>query len=126
MRGCARKTLVWLALSAGAALAGCSSLDANGWLAAGKLPIQANAASQEAPEATHSIAPDTKSSEKKKPARKPQHLTVAPPKPPSAAPAQTVQPPATEPKPASAQSPAPELRLRTLWPDAPASGTFSR
>lgn len=127
MRGFARKTFVWLALSTGVCLAGCSSPDGlsevtNGWLI-GKDP-----AAQAVPEATHSIPPKTKVSEKKKkPARKPKRLTVARPKPPSPAPAQATDPPAmADPKQARPQSPGPELRLRTLWPDAPTSGTFSR
>lgn len=127
MRGCARRMFVWLALSAGVCLAGCSSPDGlsevtNGWLI-GKDP-----GAQAVPEATHSIPLETKVSEKKKkPARKPKHLTVARPKPASLAPAQPAEPPAAaDPKHARPQSPGPELRLRTLWPDAPTSGMFSR
>jgi hypothetical protein len=49
-----------------------------------------------------------------------------PPKPDQQKPAQTkpAQPDASEPQ--SASSKPPQLRLKTLWPDAPASGTFSR
>ena len=112
MRRCGRSPLVWLALSAGACLAGCSpdgvSEFATGW-PIGKSPGEAAAI-----EVTHSIPIETKLSEKKQnKARKDQRITGASqPKPRGPVPA-VVAPTPAEPKAVRSERPDPELRLRT-------------
>jgi hypothetical protein len=144
MRARVRVAVIWLTISAGTGLAGCSAVDSlsettNEWIANGKSLVERSLAlPEDAPDVTHSIAPEkspdnkteqketSKSLKKKhKPLRKPRQQTAEPPSKPTSASAQAAQPQAAEPQPAPAQ-PSPQSRLKTFWPEAPASGTFSR
>ena len=142
MLACARRALVSLARSACLGLAGCDSIDrpseiTNGGVAAGKSPVERSPVfPEDVPGVTHSILPEyrpvkktrqkeTSKSSKKKAKSSGKPRTVEPPnKPPTSAPVQAPQPQAAEPP--SAPSQPLQLRLKTFWPEAPASGIFSR
>jgi hypothetical protein len=140
MRGWARVALVLMAASAGLGLAGCTSIDElkdtmSGWFASGKfLGGHEGAYPEHLPDPTPGVAADktlseetSKASKKKhKPARKLQRQQTVelPKKPPLSASAEAVRPQGAEAQ--SAPSQAAPLRLRTLWPEAPVPGTFSR
>jgi hypothetical protein len=120
-----------MAVSASFGLAGCGSIDdlkdtISRWFDIGKFPggrggVFPDDATPMVPSEKMPKEEASKASKKKdKPAQRPQ--TVALPKKPDSTDA--VRPQGTE-----AQSPPsqPEpLRLRTLWPEAPPAGTFSR
>ena len=137
MRACARVALVIVAVFAGLGLAGCASVDelkdtVSDWLATGKsldgrekMPPE-DATQRNPPEKTLTEGASKASEKKDTPARKPQRQqTVEPPKkPPASVSAEAVRPQGADAQ--SATSEAAPLRLRTLWPEAPAPGTFSR
>jgi hypothetical protein len=140
MRACARVALVLMAVSASFGLAGCGSIDdlkatISRWFDIGKFPRgRGGVFPDDLPDATPMIPPEkmlkeeaSKASKKKnKPARKlqrPQTVEL-PKKPPISDSTEAVRPQGAEAQSAPSQ-PAP-LRLRTLWPEAPPPGTFSR
>jgi hypothetical protein len=136
MRACARAALVLMAMSASFGLAGCGSIDdlkdtVSRWFDIGKSPGGRGLFADDLPDAPPMIAPEktlkreaSKASKKKdKPTHRPQTVAL-PKKPPISDSTDAVRPQGTE-----AQSPSsqPEpSRLRTLWPEAPPAGTFSR
>jgi hypothetical protein len=151
MRACARVALISMVVSASFGLAGCGPVDdlkesVSRWFDIGKLPSpRAAAVPDDLPAATRVLPPEKmpaeeasqapkKSTKKAKPARKPHRPQTVEPakKPPISDSPEAARPQGTEaakPQGTEAQSPPaqPEKpRLRTLWPDAPASGTFSR
>jgi hypothetical protein len=142
MRACARVALVLMAVSASFGLAGCGSIDdlkdaISRWFDAAKFPGGRGVFPDDLPDATPVISPEKmpkeepgKASKKKdKPARKlqrPQSVEL-PKKRPISDSTEGARAPVrgTEVQPAPPSEPAP-LRLRTLWPEAPAPGKFSR
>jgi hypothetical protein len=140
MRTCARVALVLIAVSASLGLAGCASIDElkdtlSGWFATGKfLGGHEGVFSGDVPNATHPIPPDktlseeaSKASKKKdKPAHKLQRQKTVElsKKPPLSASAEAVRTQGANSQ--SAPSQAAPSGLGTPWPEAPASGTFSR
>jgi hypothetical protein len=140
MRACARVALVLMAVSASFGLAGCGAIDdlkdtISRWFDIGKLPGgRGGVLPNDLPDATPMIPPDkmvkeeaSKGSKRKdKPAPKLQRpQTVATPKkPPISDSTEAARPQGT--KTQSPPSQPEPSRLRTLWPEAPAPGTFSR
>ena len=138
MRACARVALFSVALFGGLGLAGCASVDElkdtmSGWFSTGKSLVGYEGVSPgDGPDTTRRSLPEktlseeaSKASQKKdKPARKLQRpQTAERPKKPSV----SVSAEAVKPQRAEAQSaPSQTAPLRTLWPEAPAPGTFSR
>jgi hypothetical protein len=135
MRAYARLALILMAVSAGLGLAGCASTDelkdtVSALFATGKsLGEHQERHSDDLAEATQSISPEkppSKASKKKdKPARQlQQQQTVEPQKKPAvSASADTLRRQGAEAE--SAPSATAPSRLRTPWPEAPASGTFA-
>ena len=132
MRACARVALVLMAVSASFGLAGCGSIDdlkdtISRWFDIGKFPVgRAGVFPDDLPDATPMISPEkmpkeeasNASKKKDKPARKLQRpQTVELPKKPSISASPEAQSAPSQPAP---------LRLRSLWPEAPPPGTFSR
>jgi hypothetical protein len=156
MRACVRVVLVLLAITAGASLAGCDSVDGLGDVTnafvGGKLPVgpvNVNIASRTTepvpveiettePKQKPQIATRRAKSPRKSLRRKPRRAlqTQAParavPWPQARPPNLSAQPPLARPSPVAApqsvrsQLLRPQYRLRTLWPEPPAPGTFSR
>jgi hypothetical protein len=140
LRACARVALCSLALIGGLGLAGCASIDElkstmSGWFATGKFPgADEEMFAGDVPDASHSTAPEktlregqSKASKKEdKPVRRrqPPQTVKLQKKPPVSATAEAVKPQRAEPQ--SASSPAEPSRLRNLWPEPPAPGSFSR
>jgi hypothetical protein len=140
MRACTQVALVLIAVSASLGLAGCASFDElkdtmSGWFASGKLlGGHERDVSRDVPDATVSTPPGKMQSEeaskaskkKEKPAHKLQRKETVelPKKPPLSASAEAVRPQGADAQ--SAPSQAAPSRLGTPWPEAPASGTFSR
>jgi hypothetical protein len=139
MCACARVALVLTAVSASFGLAACSSIDdlkdtISRWFDIGKSPSGRGVFSDDLPDATPKNPPEkmlkeeaSKASKKKdKLARKPQRPQTVelPKKPPISDSTEAARPQGVE-APSTPSQPAP-LRLRTLWPEAPAPGTFSR
>jgi hypothetical protein len=117
----AREALVPVVLLAGVALAGCSSMDGVNEASAERFTAEPE------PRPAQSIPPKIKRPEKaRKLAHKPQRLKHASAiKPRGFDPVMPAEPKPAEPAPA--RPPAdPGAQLRTLWPQAPAAGTFSR
>jgi hypothetical protein len=137
MRGCARVALIIIAVFAGLGLAGCASVDelkntVSGWFATGKSldgrekMLAEQATQTNPPEKMLSEEASKPSKKKDKPAQKAQRQQTVelPNKPSASASAEAVKPQGAEAQSATSQF-AP-LRLRTLWPEAPTPGTFSR
>lgn len=146
MRACARLALVATIVSASLGLAGCSSLDElkdaiSRWLDSLESGAFSDGRGRAFPDDVPDKAPVTaprsmpkeeagKAPRKDQPARQPQRRETVelPRKRPSFDATEAAKPPAAEAPPAPPKSetePAPG-RLRTLWPEAPAPGTFSR
>jgi hypothetical protein len=140
LRACARIALFSVALLGGFGLAGCASIEElkdtmSGWFATGNsLGGHEGVSPDDVPDASH-IAPPEKppreeaskaSKNKDKPARKLQRPQTAelPKQPPVSAPTEAVKSQGANAQSASSQA-APS-RLRNLWPEPPAPGTFSR
>jgi hypothetical protein len=134
MRACVEVALVLMSLCSGFGLAGCASIDElkntmSGWFANGKF---VGADEELVSDAANRIPADKmeedakKASKKGNPARKSQRQRTVelPRKPAVSVSAEAVGPQGPDAHSASFQG-APS-RLRMLWPDAPAPGTFSR
>jgi hypothetical protein len=131
MRACARVALVLMAVSASFGLAGCGLIDdlkdaVSRWFDIGKTPGGPGVFATKLPDAPPMIPPEklsrkeaSKASKKKdKPASKGQRPQTAEKK------LEAPKPQGAEPQSAPSQrTPSP---LRTLWPEAPPAGTFSR
>jgi hypothetical protein len=138
MRACARVVLVLMAVSSATfGLAGCNSFDdlkdtVSRWVEIGKSPSGRGVFADDLPDATPVIPPEkasrkeaSKASKKKdKPASKVQRPQTAEKKLPTSDPTEMPTPQGAEPQSVPAQ-PTPS-RMRTLWPEAPPAGTFSR
>ena len=120
MRSHAWEAIVLLGLFASVALAGCSSTERLGEASAESFSAEPE------PRPAQSIPPKTKLLGKaKKLAHKPQRLRHATAiKPQSLDPVMPAEPRPAEPTPARSQAD-PGVQLRTLWPEAPAAGSFS-
>jgi hypothetical protein len=135
MRACARVALVLMAMSASFGLTGCGPMNelkdaVSRWFDIGKSPGGRGLLADDLPDAPPKIAPEktmkreaSKPSKKNKPASKVQRPQTAEKKPTSDT-TEGPKPQGAEPQSVPSQS-APS-RLRTLWPEAPAPGTFSR
>jgi hypothetical protein len=136
MRACARVALVLMALSASFGLAGCAAIDdlkdaASRWFDIGKPPTGRGVFADDVSDATPVPSSEkplnkeaSKASKKKdKPASNAQRPQTVEKKVPTPAP-ETARPQSAEPQSVPPQ-PVPS-QLRTLWPEAPAAGTFSR
>ena len=138
MRACARVALVLMAVSASFGLAGCGLIDdlkdaVSRWFDIGKTPGGPGVFANKLPDAPPMIPPKkssrkeaSKASKKKKdkPASKVQRPQTAGKTLPTSNTTEAPKPQGTEPKSVPSQ-PTPS-RLRTLWPEAPPAGTFSR
>lgn len=121
MRSHAREALVLLGLLASVALAGCSFTERLGEASAESFPAEPE------PRPAQSITPNTKlvAEKAKKVAQKSQHLKHASAiKPQSIDPVVPAEAKSAEPKPTRPQAD-PVDRLPSLYPSAPAAGTFS-
>jgi hypothetical protein len=134
MRACARVALVLMTVSASFGLAGCGSIDdlkdaVARWFDIGKTPGGRAVFADDLPASTPMIPPDkpsrkeaSKASKKKdKPVQRAQ---TAEKKLPTSDTTEVPKPQGAEPQSVPSQ-PMPS-RLRTLWPEAPPAGTFSR
>jgi hypothetical protein len=138
MRACARVALVLMAMSASFGLAGCGSIDdlkdaIFRWFDIGKTPGGRGAFAEDLPDVTPMRPPAkpsrkeaSKASKKKKdkPASKVQRPQTAAKQLPTSNTTEAPKPQGTEPQSVPSQ-PTPS-RLRTLWPEPPPTGTFSR
>ena len=137
MRACARVALVLMAVSASFGLAGCGLIDdlkdaVSRWFDIGKTPGGPGVFANKLPDAPPMIPPEkpsrkeaSKATKKKdKPASKGQRPQTAEKKLPTSNTTEAPKPQGAEPQSAPSQ-PTPSL-LRTLWPEAPPAGTFSR
>lgn len=144
MRVCVRVAL--LAGLAGIGLAGCDTVDGlsettNALLVSGKRPVALDSASLEnrmvEPEPESEPEPEPAPIEEKtKAPKKKQQKSVRRPKlsqakasrktPEKPSPAQAAPSSTAEPRSAPAEEPPASNQLKTLWPEAPTSGTFSR
>ena len=136
MRACARVALVLVAVSTSIGLAACSAIDdlkaaVSRWFDAGKSPGgRGGVFTDDLPDTTP-IIPSEKplkkeasKASKKKDKRKVQRPQTVEKKLPTSDSTQPAKPQGSEPQSVPSQ-PAPS-QLRTLWPEAPAPGTFSR
>jgi len=132
MRACARVALVLMAVSASFGLAGCGSIDdlkdaVSRWFDIGKTPGGRGAFAEDLPDVAPMIPPKkpsrkeaSKASKKKdKPASKVQRPQTAGKTLPTSDATQGAEPKSVPSQPTPS-------RLRTLWPEAPPAGTFSR
>jgi hypothetical protein len=136
MRACARVALVLMAVSASFGLAGCGLIDdlkdaVSRWFDIGKTPGGPGVLANKLPDATPMIPPEkplkkeASKVSKKKDKNKLQRPRTVEKKLPTSDSTQTAKPQGrTEPQSVPSQ-PTPS-QLRTLWPEAPAPGTFSR
>src|SRR5262249_37778327 len=137
MRAYARVALVLMAVSASFGLAGCGSIDdlkdaVFRWFDIGKTPGGRGAFAEDLPDVTPMRPPEkatrkeyTKASKKKEtPASKVHRPQTVEKKLPTSDTTEAPKPQGTEPQSVPSQ-PGPS-RLRTLWPEAPPAGTFSR
>jgi hypothetical protein len=134
MRACARVALVLMAASASFGLPGCGPVDdlknaASRLFDVGKSPGERQEVSVDVLDVTP-VPPSEQPSKmqaskaKKDKISKVQRPQTAEKKPPISDTTEAPKPQGVEPKPVPSQ-PAPS-GLRTLWPEAPAAGTFSR
>jgi hypothetical protein len=139
MRASARAALVSIAVSAGLGLAGCASVDElkdtmSNWFSTrkslgggheGMLPDEVPEASDRSPPGKVLGEEASKSSKNKDKAAKSERPQTAerPKKPPVSVSADAVRPQRADAQSAAQTAPS---RLRTLWPEAPAPGSFSR
>ena len=131
MRACARVALVLVAVSASIGLAACSAIDdlkaaVSRWFDVGKSPGGRRVVfTDDLPDTTPMIPPEkplkkeASKASKKKDKSKVQRPQTAEKKLPTSGSAEAAKPQSVPPQPAPSQ-------LRTLWPEAPAPGTFSR
>jgi hypothetical protein len=137
MRACARVALVLMAVSASFGLAGCGSIDdlkdaVFRWFDIGKTPGGRGAFAEDLPDVAPMIPAKkpsrkeaSKASKKKdKRASKVQRPQTAEKKLPTSDTTEAPKPQGVEPQSVPSQ-PTPS-RLRTLWPEAPPAGAFSR
>ena len=135
MRACARVALVLVAVSASIGLAACSAIDdlraaVSRWFEVGKSPSGRGVFSDDLPDAKPMIPPEkplkkeASKASKKKDKSKVQRQQTVEKKLPTSDSTQAAKPQGAEPQSVPSQ-PAPS-QLRTLWPEAPAAGTFSR
>jgi hypothetical protein len=135
MRACAQVALVLMAMSASFGLTGCGPMDdlkdaVSRLFDIGKSPGGRGAFAEDLPDVTPMIPPEkpsrkaSKASKKKdKPASKVQRPQTAEKKLPTSDATEAPKPQGVEPQPVPSHTPS---RLRTLWPEAPSAGTFSR
>ena len=133
MRACARVALVLVAVSASIGLAACSVIDdlkaaVSRWFDVGKSPGgRGGVFTDDLPDTTPMIPPEKplkKEASKKKDKSKVQRPQTVEKKLPTSDSTEVSKPQRAEPQSVPSQ-PAPS-QLRTLWPEAPAAGTFSR
>jgi len=135
MRACARAALVSMAVSASFGLAGCGSIDdlkdtISRWFDIGKFPggrggvFPDDATPMVPPEKPSNTEASKASKKKDKPVSKVQRPQTAEKKLPTSGNTEAPKPQGAEPQSVPSQ-PTPS-RLRTLWPEAPPAGTFSR
>ena len=135
MRACARVALVLVAVSASIGLAACSAIDdlraaVYRWFDVGKSPSGRGVFSDDLPEAKPMIPPEkplkkaASRASKKKGKSKVQRPQTVEKKLSTSDSTEAAKPQGAEPQSVPSQS-APS-QLRTLWPEAPAPGTFSR
>jgi hypothetical protein len=136
MRACARVALVLVAVSATIGLAACSAIDdlkaaVSRWFDVGKSPGgRGGVFTDDSPGTTPMIPPEkplkkeASKASKKKDRSKAQRPQTVEKKLPTSDSTQTAKPQGAEPQSVPSQ-PTPS-QLRTLWPEAPAPGTFSR
>ena len=136
MRACARVALVLMAMSASFGLIGCGPMEdlkdaVSRWFDIGKSPGGRGLFADELPDARPMIAPEktmkreaSKASKKNKAASKVQRPQTAEKKLPTSDTTEGPRPQGTETQ--SAPSKPEPSRLRTLWPEAPPAGIFSR
>jgi len=133
MRACARVALVLVAVSASIGLTACSVIDdlkaaVSRWFDAGKSPGgRGGVFTDDLPDTTPMIPPEKplkKEASKKKDKSKVQRPQTVEKKLPTSDSTEVSKPQRAEPQSVPSQ-PAPS-QLRTLWPEAPAPGTFSR
>jgi hypothetical protein len=133
VRACAQVALVLMAMSASFGLTRCGPMDelkdaVSRWLDIGKTPSGRGVVADDLRDATlmtPSEKPSKKESKKEdKPASKVQRPQTAEKKLPTSNTTEVPKPQGAEPQSVPSQ-PTPS-RLRTLWPEAPPAGTFSR
>jgi hypothetical protein len=135
MRACARAALILVAVSAGIGLAACSTIDdlkaaVSRWFDGGKSPSGRGVFPDDLPHATPMLPPEkplkkeASKASKKEDKSKVQRPQTVEKKLPTSDSTQAAKPQGAEPQSVPSQ-PAPS-QLRTLWPEAPAPGTFSR
>jgi len=136
MRACARVALVLVAVSASIGLAACSAIDdlkaaVSRWFDGGKSPGgRGGVFTDDLPHTTPMIPSEkplkkeASKAPKKKDKSKVQRQQTVEKKLPTSDSTQAAKPQGAEPQSVPSQ-PAPS-QLRTLWPEAPAPGTFSR
>jgi hypothetical protein len=136
MRACARVALVLVAVSASIGLAACSAIDdlraaVSRWFDVGKSPSGRGVFADDLPDAKAMIPPEkllkkkeASKASKKKDKSKVQRSQTVEKKLPTSDSTQAAKPQGAEPQSVPSQ-PAPS-QLRTLWPEAPTPGTFSR
>jgi hypothetical protein len=136
MRACARVALVLMAVSASFGLAGCGLIDdlkdaVSRWFDIGKTPGGPGVFANKLPDATPMIPPEkplkkeASKASKKKDKSKLQRPQTVEKKLPTSNSTQTAKPQRRA-EPQSVPSQPTPSQLRTLWPEAPAPGTFSR
>jgi hypothetical protein len=136
MRACARVALVLMAVSASFGLAGCGLIDdlkeaVSRWFDIGKTPGGPGVFANKLPDATPMIPPEkplkkeASKASKKKDKSKLQRPQTVEKKLPTSDSTQTAKPQGRA-EPQSVPSQPTPSQLRTLWPEAPAPGTFSR
>src|SRR5215831_11710451 len=134
MRACARVALVLVAVSASISLTACSAIDdlkaaVSRWFDR-KSPSGRGVFPDDLPDTTRMIPPEkplkkeASKASKKKDKSKVQRPQTVEKKLPTSDSTQAAKPQGAEPQSVPSQ-PAPS-QLRTLWPEAPAPGTFSR
>jgi hypothetical protein len=134
MRACARVALVLVAVSASIGLAACSAIDdlkaavSRSFDVGKSLGGRGGVFTDDSPDTTPMIPPEkqlkkeaSKASKKKDKSKRPQTVEK---KLPTSDPTEAAKPQGAEPQSVPSQ-PAPS-QLHTLWPEAPAPGTFSR
>jgi len=136
MRACARVALVLVAVSTSIGLAACSAIDdlkaaVSRWFDVGKSPGGRRVVfTDDLPDTTPMIPPEkplkkeASKASKKKDKNKVQRPQTAEKKLPTSGSSEAAKPQGAKPQSVPPQ-PAPS-QLRTLWPEAPAPGTFSR
>jgi hypothetical protein len=136
MRAYARVALVLMAVSASFGLAGCGLIDdlkdaVSRWFDIGKTPGGPGVFANKLPDATPMIPPEkplkkeASKASKKKDKSKLQRPQTVEKKLPTSDSTQTSKPQGRA-EPQSVPSQPTPSQLRTLWPEAPAPGTFSR